>query len=124
MLLKANADSEAGMLPTPDVIDAMRRFNESMVKAGVLLDAAGLQASSQGARVRLRGSQRTVIDGPFTETKELVAGYWMIQVKSRAEAIEWARRCTTPKPEEELEIEVRQVHEAADCPVLRSVATG
>jgi len=116
LLLKSNPESEAGVMPTRDVLEAMGKYNESMVKAGVLLDAAGLQASSKGARVRFQGSARTVIDGPFTETKELLAGYWMIQVKSKAEAIEWARRCPPPLPGEEAEIELRQMFEASDFP--------
>jgi hypothetical protein len=116
MLLKASPDSEAGVMPGRDVIDAFGKYNESMVRAGVLLDTAGLQASSKGARIRFSGSQRTVVDGPFTETKELIAGYWMIQVKSRAEAIEWAKRCPPPRTGEEAEIELRQVFEISDFP--------
>jgi len=114
MLLRASPESEAGVIPAPEIIDAMRKFNDSMVKAGVLLDAAGLQASAKGARVRFHGAQRTVTDGPFAETKELIAGFWTIQVKSRAEAIEWARRCPPPHPGAEAEIEVRQVFETCD----------
>jgi hypothetical protein len=116
MLLKASVESEAGIMPAREMIDAIGKYNESMVRAGVLLDAAGLQASSKGARVRYRGSERTVVDGPFTETKELIAGYWMIQVKSKAEALEWAKRCPPPHPGDAAEIEVRQVFEISDFP--------
>jgi hypothetical protein len=92
----------------------MGKFNEELVKAGILLDADGLQPSSKGARVRFNGSQRTVVDGPFAETKELVAGYWIWQVKSKEEAIEWLKRCPNPFEEGESEIEIRQVFEADD----------
>ena len=115
MLLKANDDSEAGVMPSPELLAAMGAYNNELVKAGVLLAADGLQASSKGARVKFSGGKRTVIDGPFTETKELIAGYWLIQVKSREEAIEWARRCPDPMGEGgEAEIEVRQVFETTD----------
>lgn len=116
MLLKASKNSEAGVMPGLDLIDAMGKYNEQMVKAGVMLDGAGLQASSKGARVRFLGDKRTVIDGPFAETKELLAGFWMIQVKSKEEAIEWAKRCPSPHPGEEAEIEVRQVFDISDFP--------
>jgi hypothetical protein len=116
MLLKAGADTEAGIIPSRDVMNAIGKYNESMVRAGVLLDAAGLQASSKGARVRFRGARRTVVDGPFAETKGLIAGYWMIQVKSKAEAIEWATRCPSPPSGDEAEIELRQVFETSDFP--------
>jgi hypothetical protein len=116
MLIKSNADSEAGILPSREMLDALAKYNESMLRAGVLLDVSGLQASSRGARVRFRGDQRHVIDGPFTGTKELIAGYWMIEVKSKAEALEWAKRCPAPAFGEELEIEVRQVFEISDFP--------
>ena len=114
MLLKASPEFEAGVKPKPEIMDEMRRFHDSMVKAGVLLDTAGLQPSSQGVRVRLDGPRRTVIDGPFAETKELIAGFWMIQVKSMAEAIEWARRCPSFDPRGEAEIELRQVSDACE----------
>jgi len=113
MLVKASKDSEAGALPGKEMIAAMGQFNEEMVKAGVILAAEGLQASANGARVTFSGSKRTVTDGPFAETKELLAGFWMIQVKSKAEAIAWASR--VPFTDGEV-VEVRQVFEAADFP--------
>jgi hypothetical protein len=112
-MVKANQDSEAGVLPSQELLTAMTAYNEELVKAGVLLAAEGLQPSSAGARVRFSGSKRTVIDGPFTETKELIAGFWIIQVKSKEEAIEWVKRCPNPM-EGESEIEIRQVFEADD----------
>jgi hypothetical protein len=114
MLVKANKDSEAGVMPSTELIVEMGKYNEELVKAGVLLAADGLQASSKGARVRISGDKRTVIDGPFSETKELIAGFWMIQVKSKEEAIEWARRVPNPAGTEDSEIEVRQVFDASD----------
>jgi len=115
VLLKANKDTEAGIPPSTELLAAMTKYNEDLVKAGVLLAAEGLQPSSKGARVRFSGSRRTVIDGPFAETKELVAGFWLIQVKSREEAIEWVKRCPSPLGDEaEAEIEIRQVFEADD----------
>jgi hypothetical protein len=114
MMVKANADSEAGVLPSADLLIEMGKFNEELVKAGVLLAGEGLQASSKGARVVFKGDKRTVIDGPFSETKELVAGFWMIQVKSKEEAIEWAKRCPNPMGGGESQIEIRQVFDAAD----------
>jgi hypothetical protein len=96
MLLKANQDTEVGVMPSEKLLAEMGKYNEEMIKSGVLVDAAGLQASSKGARVKFSGAKRTVTDGPFAEAKELIAGYWMIQVKSRAEAIEWAKRCPHP----------------------------
>jgi hypothetical protein len=115
MLLKATDESEAGVMPGPELLAAMAAYNNEMLKAGVLLAADGLKASSRGARVRFSGGKRTVIDGPFTETKELIAGYWLIQVKSLDEAIEWARRCPSPMGEGvDAEIEVRQVFEDSD----------
>jgi hypothetical protein len=119
LLVKANKNTEEGALPSAELIAEMGKFNEEMVKAGVLLAADGLQPSSKGARVRFSasGGKRTVIDGPFTETKELIAGYWVIEAKSKEEAIEWAKRSPNPMGEgEEGEIEVRQVFEAADFP--------
>ena len=110
MLVKASKESESGILPDEKVLSDMARYNEEMVKAGVMLAGDGLQASSNGARVRYSKGKPSVIDGPFTETKELVAGYWLIQVKSREEAIEWARRV----PFDEGEVEVRQVFELED----------
>jgi hypothetical protein len=111
VIVKANKDSEAGVLPDQKILAAMGKFNEELVKAGVMLAGEGLQASSKGARVRFEGpSKRTVIDGPFTETKELVAGFWLWQVKSKAEAIEWLKRA----PFQEGEVELRQVFETED----------
>ena len=116
ILLKADRNSEAGVLPSRELVAAMGKYNEEMAKAGVLLAAEGLQASSKGARVRFSGGKRTVTDGPFVETKSLVAGFWMIQVKSKQEAIEWVKRCPEPHAGGEAEIEIRQVFEAADFP--------
>jgi hypothetical protein len=113
VIQKATKDSEAGVMPTTDQITRMVNFHEELVKAGVLLDAQGLHASSKGARIRISGNKRTVIDGPFTETKELVAGFWMIQAKSKEEAIEWFKRIPNVWPED-AEIEIRQVIGAAD----------
>jgi hypothetical protein len=113
VMVKATKDSEAGILPSAELLTAMGKFNEELVKAGVMLAGEGLQPSSKGARVRFNGQKRTVLDGPFTETKELVAGFWLWQCKSLAEAIEWVKRCPNPMPTES-EIEIRQVFEAAD----------
>src|SRR5262245_11359749 len=113
VLIKANKDSEAGVMPSKQLLTEMGKFNEELVKAGVMLAGEGLQPSSKGARVRFSGSKRTVIDGPFAETKELVAGYWIWQVKSKEEAIEWVKRCPNPMPTES-EIEIRQIFEAED----------
>src|SRR5713101_4104887 len=110
ILVKADKDSEAGVLPDKKILTEMGKFNEELVKAGVMLAGEGLQPSSKGARVRFSGGKRTVIDGPFTESKELVAGFWLWQVKSKAEAIEWLKRA----PFDETEVEIRQVFEAAD----------
>jgi hypothetical protein len=114
VLVKATKDSEAGVLPDKKLLTDMTNYNEELVKAGVLLAGEGLQPSSKGARVRFSGSKRQVIDGPFAETKELIAGFWLIQVKSKEEAIEWVKRCPNPFPGQESEIEIRQVFEAAD----------
>ena len=113
VILKADKNTEAGVLPDEKILTAMGKYNEELVKAGVLLAGEGLQASSKGARIRFSGEKRTVIDGPFTETKELIAGFWMFQVKSKEEAIEWVKRCPNPL-EGEPEIEIRQVFEASD----------
>ncbi len=113
VLVKANADSEAGVMPNEQLLAAMGKYNEELVKAGVMLAGEGLHPSSKGARVKVSGDKRTVIDGPFAETKELIAGYWIFQVKSKEEAIEWVKRCPNPMgPGEEAEIEIRQVFEA------------
>lgn len=115
MMVRATADSEAGIMPGEDLIAAMTKYNEEMAKAGVLLDLAGLQPSSKGARIKFSGNERSVIDGPFAETKELIAGYWMIKVNSKEQAIEWAKRCPAPHGEgAEGEIELRQVFELDD----------
>ena len=113
VIVKASKDSEAGKMPSEDMLGAMAKFNEEMVKAGVMLDGNGLQPSSKGARIRFSGKNRTVIDGPFAETKELVAGYWIIQVKNKEEAIAWMQRCPNPH-DEDGEIEIRQVFEMED----------
>jgi hypothetical protein len=110
VIVKANKDSEAGVLPSEKMLTDMGKFNEELVKAGLMLAGEGLQASSKGARVKFSGGKTTVIDGPFAETKELVAGYWMWQVKSKEEAIDWLKRA----PFEDTEVEIRQVFEAAD----------
>jgi len=114
VLVKANKNSEAGVLPDEKLLTEMGKYNEELGKAGVLLAGEGLQPSSKGARVRFSGKTRTVIDGPFAETKELIAGFWMFQVKSKEEAIEWVKRCPNPFPGTESEIEIRQVFEAED----------
>jgi hypothetical protein len=114
VLLKADKSSEAGILPSEQLLADMTRYNEELVKAGVLLAAEGLQPSSKGARVKLSGSKRTVIDGPFAETKELIAGFWILQTRSKEEAIEWVKRCPSPMEGEEAEIEIRQIFEASD----------
>ena len=118
ILVKANKDTEAGVLPSEQLLTEMGNFNQELVKAGVLLAGEGLHPSSKGARVKFSGTKRTVIDGPFAEVKELIAGFWLIQVKSKEEAIEWVKRCPNPM-DEESEIEIRQVFEAEDFgPVL------
>jgi hypothetical protein len=114
VMVKANKDSEKGVLPDKKLLADMGKYNEELAKAGVMLAGEGLHPSSKGARVRFSGSKRTVIDGPFTETKELVAGFWLFQVKSKAEAIEWVKRAPNPFPGTESEIEIRQVFEASD----------
>src|SRR5262245_27433101 len=117
MMIKANKDSEAGVMPSEKILAAMGKYNEDLMKAGVLLAGEGLQASSKGARIQFSGGKRTVIDGPFAETKELVAGFWLIQVKSKAEAIEWAKRVPFEDDSEygsEGEIEIRQLFEMED----------
>ena len=113
VIVKADKDSEAGVLPDTGLFEAMGKYNEELVKAGVMLAGDGLKPSASGARVRFDSKQRTVIDGPFAETKELVAGFWLWQVKSKEEAIEWVKRCPNPMPGDS-EIEIRQVFEAED----------
>ena len=114
ILVKADKNSEAGVLPDEKLLTEMGKFNEELVKAGVMLAGEGLQPSSKGARVKFSGSTRTVTDGPFAETKELIAGFWLWQVKSKEEAIEWVKRCPNPFPGTESEIEIRQLFEAED----------
>ncbi len=113
VIVKANKNSEAGVMPKQQLLAEMGKFNEELVKAGVLLAADGLQPTSKGKRVRFSGEKRTVVDGPFTETKELIAGYWIWQVRSMEEAVEWVKRCPNPH-EGESEIEIRQVFELED----------
>ena len=113
VMVKATADSEAGVMPSTELLAEMGRFNEEMVRAGILLAGEGLHPSSQGARVHFSGKERTVVDGPFAETKELVAGFWLIDVSSKEEAIEWMKRCPNPMPGES-ELEIRRVFEADD----------
>lgn len=115
MIVKASKDSEAGKLPSEEMLAAMAKYNDELMKAGVLVDLSGLQSSAKGARVKFSGGKKTVIDGPFAETKELIAGYWVINVKSKEEAIEWAKRAPNPHGEgRETEIEVRQFFELED----------
>jgi hypothetical protein len=113
VFVKASSESEAGVMPSEQLLTEMMNFNEQLVKAGILLAGEGLKASSQGARVRFSGKNRSVIDGPFAETKELVAGYWIWQVESLAEAIEWVKRCPNPMLSDS-EIEIRPIFEASD----------
>ncbi len=113
VIVKASKDSEAGVMPSQELLIAMGKFNEEMVKAGIMLAGDGLQSSAKGARIKFEGDKRTVVDGPFAETKELVAGFWMIQVKSLAEAIEWMKRCPNPHNDGG-ELEIRQVFELSD----------
>ncbi|MHC8401262.1 YciI family protein [Pseudomonas sp. MDT1-17] len=114
IIVKASQDSEAGVMPSEELMTAMGNYNEELVKAGILIECDGLQPSSKGARVRFSGDQRTVIDGPFAETKELIAGYWLWNLKSKQEAIDWVKRCPNPMPGTDAEIEIRQVFEAED----------
>lgn len=114
VIIKASKDSEAGKMPSRELLEAMGKFNEELVNAGVMLAGDGLHPSSKGARVKFSGTKRTVIDGPFAETKELIAGYWIWQVKSLQEAIDWVKRCPNPTGAEG-EVEIRQLFEAADC---------
>jgi hypothetical protein len=114
VIIKATKNSEAGVMPSEKLLAEMGNFNEQLVKAGVMLAGDGLKPSSKGKRVRFAGGKRSVIDGPFAETKELIAGYWIWQVKSMEEAVEWVRRCPDPMPGEEAEIEIRPVFEAED----------
>ena len=113
VIIKADKNTEAGVMPSEQLLAEMGKYNEELVKAGVMLAGEGLQPSSKGARVRFSGSKRTVIDGPFAEAKELIAGFWILQVKSKQEAIDWVKRCPNPL-EGESEIEIRQIFEAED----------
>ena len=113
IIIKATKESEAGVMPSQQLLSEMGKFNEELVQAGVMLAGDGLHPSAKGARVRFSGTRRTVIDGPFAETKELIAGYWLWQCRSKEEAIEWVKRCPNPMPGES-EIEIRQVFEAED----------
>jgi len=114
VIVKASRESEAGALPDEKILNEMGKYNDELVKAGVMLAGEGLQASSKGKRVRFSGSKRTVIDGPFAETKELIAGFWLWQVKSMEEAVEWLKRCPNPHPGQDSEVEIRQVFETED----------
>lgn len=114
VIVKATKNSEAGVMPSEELLTQMGAFNEELVKAGVMLAGDGLHPSSKGKRVRFAGGSKTIVDGPFAETKELIAGYWIWQVKSMDEALEWARRCPDPMPGEEAELELRPVFEAED----------
>ncbi|HZW07643.1 MAG TPA: YciI family protein [Phycisphaerales bacterium] len=113
VIVKATKDSEAGKMPSREMLESMGKFNQELINAGIMLDGAGLKASSNGARVRFSGADRTVIDGPFAATKELVAGYWLWQVRSLEEAIEWLKRCPNPHPGE-CEVEIRPLFEESD----------
>lgn len=114
VIVKATKNSEAGVMPSEKLLADMGKYNEELVKAGIMLAGDGLHPSVKGKRIRFSGSKRTVADGPFTETKELIAGYWIWQVRSMEEAVEWARRCPDPMPNEEGELEIRQIFEAED----------
>jgi hypothetical protein len=114
VIVKASKDSEAGVMPSPKLLADMGKFNEELIKAGVMLSGDGLQASSKGARVKFVGDKRVVTDGPFPETKELIAGFWIWKCNSKQEAIDWVKRCPNPMPGSEAELEIRQVFEAED----------
>jgi hypothetical protein len=114
VIVRATKESEAGVMPPPQLLADMGKFNEELIKAGVMLAGDGLKASSHGARVRFSGKSRTVIDGPFAETKELIAGFWLWQVRSKEEAVEWVKRCPNPFPTGESEIEIRELFEPED----------
>jgi hypothetical protein len=114
VIVKASEDSEAGVMPSEELLTQMGNYNEELVKAGIMLAGEGLHPSSRGKRVRFSGENRSVIDGPFAEIKELIAGYWIWQVRSMEEAVEWVKRCPNPMPETESEIEIRQIFESED----------
>jgi hypothetical protein len=113
-MVKGNKVSESGALPSPEMLAEMGKFNEQLVKAGVMLAGEGLQPTSRGAKVLFNGTKRTVVDGPFTEAKEIIAGFWILQAKSKDEVVEWIKRCPNPFPEGQSEIEIRQIFEADD----------
>jgi hypothetical protein len=113
VMVKANKDTEAGVMPSTELLAAMGKYNEDLVKAGIMLAGEGLHPSSRGARIKFSGTKKTVVDGPFTETKELIAGFWLWQVRSMEEAVEWAKRCPNPTGQES-ELELRPVFEAED----------
>jgi hypothetical protein len=114
VIVKATKNSEAGVMPSTEMLDQMSKYNDELIKAGVLLNGDGLHPSSKGKRVQFKGAQRAVIDGPFAETKELIAGFWLWQVKSMEEAVEWARRCPDPMPGEDAELEIRPLFDIED----------
>jgi len=114
VIVKATKNSEAGVMPSEDLLTKMGKYNEELVKAGIMLAGDGLHPSSKGKRIKCSGAKRTVVDGPFTETKELIAGFWIWQVRSMEEAVEWVRRCPDPSPGEEGELEIRPIFEAED----------
>jgi hypothetical protein len=114
VMVKATPNSESGVMPEPEMFEAMGRYNEALVKAGIMKAGEGLHPSSKGARVHFSGAKRTVIDGPFAETKELVAGFWLWECKSLQEAIEWVKKCPNPMPGEDSDIEIRRIYEAED----------
>ncbi len=114
VIVKATKNSEAGVMPNTNLLDEMSKYNDELIKAGIMLNGDGLHPSSKGKRIRFSGGQRSVIDGPFAETKELIAGFWLWQVKSMDEAVEWARRCPDPMPGEEAELEIRPLFDAED----------
>ncbi len=114
VIVKATQNSEAGVMPSTELLDQMSKYNDELIKAGILLNGDGLHPSSKGKRVQFKGGQRSVIDGPFAETKELIAGFWLWQVKSIEEAVEWARRCPDPMPGEEAELEIRPLFDMDD----------
>jgi hypothetical protein len=118
IIVKASEESEAGVMPSEELMAAMGNYNEELTKAGILIDCDGLHPSSKGARVRFSGEKRTVIDGPFAETKELIAGFWLWEVESKEEAIEWVKRCPNPMPGNDAEIEIRPIYSAEDFAAL------
>jgi hypothetical protein len=118
IIVKASQESEAGVMPSEELMAAMGNYNEELTKAGILIDCDGLHPSSKGARVRFSGEKRTVIDGPFAETKELIAGFWLWEVESKEEAIEWVKRCPNPMPGNDAEIEIRPIYSAEDFAAL------